>query len=117
MTQTQSCNALNQGGLDCSRPGMTPNDSQNCLLNNAVVTKTSTNPLPQPNQIGISRMLFLVCTVFIILNLPSYVTRMYMFVYSLTDDIGAISPLTLLLHKYFMLLYYTNFAINFLLYN
>ncbi|KAH9380107.1 hypothetical protein HPB48_019131 [Haemaphysalis longicornis] len=74
-----------------------------------------TRLLMHPSQIGVNRMLFLVCTVFIILNLPSYVVRIHVFVLSVRDD--PIPDHVLLLQRYFMLLYYTNFAVNFLLYN
>ncbi|CAN8000418.1 unnamed protein product [Ixodes hexagonus] len=71
--------------------------------------------LMHPSQISISRMLFLVCTVFIILNLPSYVVRIHVFALSLSDQ--PVPDHVSLLQRYFMLLYYTNFAVNFILYN
>ncbi|KAH7939606.1 hypothetical protein HPB52_014864 [Rhipicephalus sanguineus] len=71
--------------------------------------------LISPSQISVSRMLFLVCTVFIILNLPSYVVRIHVFVLSISNQ--PVPDYILLLQRYFMLLYYTNFAVNFILYN
>nr|XP_037273289.1 pyrokinin-1 receptor-like [Rhipicephalus microplus] len=71
--------------------------------------------LTSPSQISVSRMLFLVCTVFIILNLPSYVVRIHVFVLSVSNQ--PVPDYILLLQRYFMLLYYTNFAVNFILYN
>ncbi|XP_077492445.1 uncharacterized protein LOC144103657 [Amblyomma americanum] len=71
--------------------------------------------LMHPSQISVSRMLFLVCTVFIILNLPSYVVRIHVFVLSISNQ--PVPDHVLLLQRYFMLLYYTNFAVNFILYN
>lgn len=68
-----------------------------------------------PSQISVNRMLFLVCTVFIILNLPSYVVRIHVFVLSIRNQ--PVPDHVLLIQRYFMLLYYTNFAVNFLLYN
>lgn len=68
-----------------------------------------------PSQISVSRMLFLVCSVFIILNLPSYVVRIHVFVLSVSDQ--PVPEYVYLLQRYFMLLYYTNFAVNFILYN
>ncbi|CAN7950120.1 unnamed protein product [Ixodes pacificus] len=71
--------------------------------------------LMHPSQISVSKMLFLVCTVFIILNLPSYVVRIHVFALSISDQ--PVPGHVFLLQRYFMLLYYTNFAVNFILYN
>ncbi|CAN7975407.1 unnamed protein product [Ixodes persulcatus] len=71
--------------------------------------------LMHPSQISVSKMLFLVCTVFIILNLPSYVVRIHVFALSISDQ--PVPGNVFLLQRYFMLLYYTNFAVNFILYN
>ncbi|XP_064487636.1 uncharacterized protein LOC135399828 [Ornithodoros turicata] len=68
-----------------------------------------------PSQLNVFRMLFLVCTVFIILNLPSYVVRVHVFVLSVSDI--QVPEHIFLLQRYFMLLYYTNFAVNIVLYN
>ncbi|KAH6923729.1 hypothetical protein HPB50_005795 [Hyalomma asiaticum] len=65
-------------------------------------------------------MLLLVSTVFIILNLPSYAMRIYVFLLSLGHSElpdTADHSFPYVLQRYFMLLYYTNFAINFVLYN
>ncbi|XP_077529286.1 uncharacterized protein LOC144141618 [Haemaphysalis longicornis] len=70
--------------------------------------------LMHPSQVSVNRMLFLVCTVFIILNLPSYVVRIHVFVLSIGGQ--PVPELVLLLQRYFMLLYYTNFAVNIILY-
>ncbi|KAH9380175.1 hypothetical protein HPB48_019636 [Haemaphysalis longicornis] len=51
---------------------------------------------------------------FIILNLPSYVVRIHVFVLSIGGQ--PVPELVLLLQRYFMLLYYTNFAVNIILY-
>ncbi|KAG8303947.1 G-protein coupled receptor activity protein [Homalodisca vitripennis] len=61
-------------------------------------------------------MLLLISSVFILLNLPSYVIRLYVFVcFSLWRQT---TPDTLwCMQQFFMLLYYTNFSINFLLYS
>ncbi|XP_077280752.1 uncharacterized protein LOC143907723 isoform X1 [Temnothorax americanus] len=59
-------------------------------------------------------MLVLISTVFILLNLPSYVIRLCVFFFALAKKN---TPETLwCLQQFFMLLYYTNFSINFLLY-
>ncbi|XP_044735784.1 thyrotropin-releasing hormone receptor, partial [Chrysoperla carnea] len=67
------------------------------------------------NQQNITKMLLLISSVFILLNLPSYVARIYVFFFfSLWEE----EPPTQLwcMQQFFMLLYYTNFSINFLLY-
>ncbi|XP_020282382.1 thyrotropin-releasing hormone receptor-like [Pseudomyrmex gracilis] len=66
------------------------------------------------NQESITKMLVLISTVFILLNLPSYVIRLCVFFFTLARKD---TPETLwCLQQFFMLLYYTNFSINFLLY-
>ncbi|XP_012542495.1 thyrotropin-releasing hormone receptor [Monomorium pharaonis] len=66
------------------------------------------------NQESITKMLVLISTVFILLNLPSYVIRLCVFFFTLAKKN---TPETLwCLQQFFMLLYYTNFSINFLLY-
>ncbi|XP_011707078.1 PREDICTED: thyrotropin-releasing hormone receptor-like [Wasmannia auropunctata] len=66
------------------------------------------------NQESITKMLVLISTVFILLNLPSYVIRLCVFFFALAKKN---TPETLwCLQQFFMLLYYTNFSINFLLY-
>ncbi|EEC17799.1 conserved hypothetical protein, partial [Ixodes scapularis] len=71
-------------------------------------------------QMSVTRMLLLVSTVFILLNLPSYVLRIYVFLLYFGDAESleaASGSLAYILQRYFMILYYTNFAINFVLYN
>ncbi|XP_077530891.1 uncharacterized protein LOC144142935 [Haemaphysalis longicornis] len=86
------------------------------LVTTSRITLPKNQPSPgmHPSQISVNRMLFLVCTVFIILNLPSYVVRINVFVLSIRNQ--PVPDYVLLLQRYFMLLYYTNFAVNFLLY-
>ncbi|XP_077529613.1 uncharacterized protein LOC144142057 [Haemaphysalis longicornis] len=82
-------------------------------------TATSGGGIPHATQISVTRMLLLVSTVFMLLNLPSYAMRIYVFVLSLrhSETDVALNSLPFVLQRYFMLLYYTNFAINFVLYN
>ncbi|XP_022654145.1 pyrokinin-1 receptor-like isoform X1 [Varroa destructor] len=70
--------------------------------------------VPSAIQITVTRMLLLVSTVFVILNLPFYLSRIYLHSYqnSIPDN-----SYLYVLQRYFMLLYYTNFSINFVLYN
>ncbi|XP_077529615.1 uncharacterized protein LOC144142059 [Haemaphysalis longicornis] len=82
-------------------------------------TATSGGGIPHATQISVTRMLLLVSTVFMLLNLPSYAMRIYVFVLSLrhSETDVEVNSLPFVLQRYFMLLYYTNFAINFVLYN
>ncbi|XP_051172426.1 thyrotropin-releasing hormone receptor-like isoform X1 [Leptopilina boulardi] len=75
---------------------------------------SSRNPVSTRNQQSITKMLLLISTVFILLNLPSYVVRFCVYFFALARK----DTPTLLwcLQQFFMLLYYTNFSINFLLY-
>ncbi|KAK0162576.1 hypothetical protein PV327_006343 [Microctonus hyperodae] len=70
------------------------------------------------NQHSITKMLLLISTTFIILNLPSYVIRLWVFILTVTRDTLKKEKLTAVwcFQQLFMLLYYTNFSINFLLY-
>ncbi|KAH6924681.1 hypothetical protein HPB50_021822 [Hyalomma asiaticum] len=120
---------VNSAQMDSADPD-NRNTSSGCsptASNKAIPTTVSANGCTQvhhqyperllisPSQISVSRMLFLVCTVFIILNLPSYVVRIHVFVLSIGNQ--PVPDYILLLQRYFMLLYYTNFAVNFILYN
>ncbi|XP_064489990.1 thyrotropin-releasing hormone receptor-like [Ornithodoros turicata] len=96
------------------RPGHSSKDSLDASPTKPDVSNSSST-VAHATQISVTRMLLLVSTVFILLNLPSYVIRIYVFVLSLSDSITGSEPYVL--QRYFMLLYYTNFAINFVLYN
>lgn len=75
---------------------------------------SSRNPASPRNQQSITKMLLLISTVFILLNLPSYVIRLCVFFFTLArKDTPA---LLWCIQQFFMLLYYTNFSINFALY-
>ncbi|KAH8032301.1 hypothetical protein HPB51_024078 [Rhipicephalus microplus] len=90
------------------------------ISKDSAVTATSGGGITHATQISVTRMLLLVSSVFMLLNLPSYVMRIYVFLLSLGhSDLGddGQSSLPYVLQRYFMLLYYTNFAINFVLYS
>ncbi|KAH7939090.1 pyrokinin-1 receptor [Rhipicephalus sanguineus] len=90
------------------------------ISKDGTITATSGGGIAHATQISVTRMLLLVSTVFMLLNLPSYVMRIYVFLLSLGhSDLpdAKHSSLPYVLQRYFMLLYYTNFAINFVLYN
>ncbi|KAK8759993.1 hypothetical protein V5799_028740 [Amblyomma americanum] len=108
---------------DCRESGASssPRRSGSLVMSrDGTTTATSGGGIAHATQISVTRMLLLVSTVFILLNLPSYVMRIYVFLLSLglshsTDH--EINSLPYVLQRYFMLLYYTNFSINFVLYN
>ncbi|XP_039294923.1 uncharacterized protein LOC111059972 [Nilaparvata lugens] len=87
------------------------------------IRSSKTNLVSIKTQQSITKMLLLISTVFVLLNLPSYVIRLYIFVrFSLwreqTTGTGTGSGSSLwCLQQVFMLLYYTHFSINFLLYS
>ncbi|EFN75440.1 hypothetical protein EAI_06875 [Harpegnathos saltator] len=61
-----------------------------------------------------TKVLLLISTVFIVLNLPSYIIRLCVFFLTLAEK--ETPALLWCLQQLFMLPYYTNFSINFLLY-
>ncbi|XP_008548250.1 pyrokinin-1 receptor [Microplitis demolitor] len=78
------------------------------------IRASSRNLATTRNQQSITKMLLLISTVFVLLNLPSYAIRLCIFFFTLA---GRDRPALLwCLQQFFMLLYYTNFSINFLLY-
>ncbi|XP_018901010.1 uncharacterized protein CNMaR isoform X2 [Bemisia tabaci] len=80
------------------------------------VRSSNTNLVSTRTQQSITKMLLLISTVFVLLNLPSYGVRLFVFVwYSLWRQN---TPETLwCIQQLFMVLYYTNFSVNFLLYS
>ncbi|OAD57479.1 Cytochrome P450 9e2 [Eufriesea mexicana] len=78
------------------------------------IRSSSRNLVSTRNQQSITKMLLLISTVFILLNLPSYVIRLCVFFFTLAHK--NTPDLLWCLQQFFMLLYYTNFSINFLLY-
>ncbi|KAH6923731.1 hypothetical protein HPB50_005797 [Hyalomma asiaticum] len=113
---------LSEIQMECRDTGSSPSRHHGDTLvsKDGTITATSGGGIAHATQISVTRMLLLVSTVFIILNLPSYVMRIYVFLlslghYELPDT--SHDSLPYVLQRYFMLLYYTNFAINFVLYN
>ena len=68
-------------------------------------------------QNHITKMLVVVSTVFLILNLPSHIFRIYNLGMLLTSGRYRASKLEMLLQELFQLLYYTHFSVNFFLYS
>ena len=65
----------------------------------------------------ITRMMFTISIVFLILNLPSYAMRLRMFVMAFSHSDYEGRPLEFLLQQLFQIFYYINFSINFILYS
>nr|XP_012140548.1 PREDICTED: alpha-2C adrenergic receptor-like [Megachile rotundata]XP_012140549.1 PREDICTED: alpha-2C adrenergic receptor-like [Megachile rotundata] len=78
------------------------------------IRSSSRNLVSTRNQQSITQMLLLISTVFILLNSPSYAIRLCVFFFTLAHK--NTPDLLWCLQQFFMLLYYTNFSINFLLY-
>ena len=68
-------------------------------------------------QSKIKRMLVVVVLVFLVLNLPSHAIRVQFFVKSLIDRGYRTTTYEFLLQQIFQILYYFNFAVNFVLYS
>ncbi|KAH7934099.1 hypothetical protein HPB49_021528 [Dermacentor silvarum] len=104
------------------RHGSSPNQRNSNLAASRIdsATATSGGSSAHAAQSSVTRTLLLVSTVFVLLNLPSYVMRIYVFLLLLGHSPRAdpeVNSVPYVLQRYFMLLYYTNFAINFVLYN
>ncbi len=70
------------------------------------------------SQVKVTKMLVLVSSIFLILNLPNHALRIYAFTMSIIKEQNTRpSKQYLFLQRLFQYLYYTNFAINFFLYN
>ncbi len=70
------------------------------------------------SQVKVTKMLVLVSSTFLVLNLPSHALRLYAFASSiLTEQIAPPTKRYMLIQRLFQYLNYTNFAINFFLYN
>lgn len=68
-------------------------------------------------QIRITKMLLIVSTVFIILNLPSHAVRLHVVFEALLNPLFEATDRLQLTQQYTQLIYYTNFSINFFLYS
>ena len=68
-------------------------------------------------QIKITKMLFLISAVFVILNLPIYAMRLKVTLMSFFNKDYEGTPQEFLLQQVFQFLFYINFTINFLVYS
>ena len=70
-------------------------------------------------QLQITKMLLIISSLFLLVNLPSYVLRLRLFILSVLQhqlDVKA-QNFQILLQQIFQLVYYTNFGMNFVLYS
>ncbi|XKL59563.1 hypothetical protein PGB90_000579 [Kerria lacca] len=68
------------------------------------------------NQNKVTQMLLVVSTVFICLNLPSYILRLWVYINEYCNILPFDEPLMMVLQHYSNVLFATNFGINFVLY-
>ena len=68
-------------------------------------------------QLHVTKRLLVVSSIFLLLNLPSHIIRLYDFCQRLINRSHTTSLTIIQLQKIFTYIYYINFAINFLLYN
>ena len=66
-------------------------------------------------QIKVTKFLLLISTVFLVINLPSYVIRIVAFLHNIMAQDN--SRLDILLQQLFQFVFYTNFSVNFFLYS
>ncbi len=68
-------------------------------------------------QIRVTKMLLLVSSVFLLLNLPSHTIRTHIIIMTFIDKSYIPSTNYMLWHKLFQFVYYMNFSVNIFLYN
>lgn len=68
-------------------------------------------------QMKATRMLLIVSTVFLVCNLPTHAVRCYGFVMNMVDESYVPSRTFILWQKFFQIMYYINFSVNFFLYS
>ena len=71
----------------------------------------------QNSQIRVTKMLITVSSIFLLLNMPSHLIRLYAFIMSIASESFKPSKLFALTQRLFLYVYYMNFAINFFLYS
>ncbi|XP_063702362.1 galanin-like G-protein coupled receptor npr-9 [Culicoides brevitarsis] len=68
------------------------------------------------SQMKVTKMLLLVSSVFVLLNLPSYLVRVMAYIETEPSETQSASKITIILQYYCWLFFITNFGINFVLY-
>ena len=76
-----------------------------------------TEPVLRRSQLKVTKLLIVVSTLFIVINLPSHAVRIYSFVISFTSTTYRPSIVFIHCQALFQYLYYTNFCVNFFLYS
>ena len=71
----------------------------------------------QTLQLRVTKLLIVVSSIFLLLNLPSHIMRLYAYFMSITADRFKPTKLFALTQRLFLYVYYVNFAINFFLYS
>ncbi|XP_065206444.1 neuropeptides capa receptor isoform X2 [Planococcus citri] len=80
------------------------------------ISRTFSHRTSAPSQSKVTQMLLVVSTVFICLNLPSYLLRIWVYVNKKSDPMANDDIVMVLLQHYSNILFATNFGINFVLY-
>ena len=68
-------------------------------------------------QIKITKALLMISSIFLVINLPSYVVRLRIFILSIVNKQYQVTQNEYLIQQLLQVLYYTGFAINFFLYH
>ncbi|XP_065315970.1 uncharacterized protein LOC135924792 [Gordionus sp. m RMFG-2023] len=85
-----------------------------------ILTKTVKKGFPNiftRSQMSITKLVLIISSVFLLLNFPSYILRIRVYIMNLAYEDYKYTKKFTILEKFFLLLYYTNFSINFLLYS
>ncbi|XP_037930876.1 cysteinyl leukotriene receptor 1 [Teleopsis dalmanni] len=109
-SSTYRITSLKRQKSTCSHPSGQNNVSR---LNCDITRKSRRRKITNSSQLKVTKMLLVVSTVFVCLNLPSYILRIKTF---LETQTSANEKTTVVLQYIFQLLFITNFGINFVLY-
>ena len=79
----------------------------------------NTRTTPHSSQVKVTKMLVTVSTTFLLLNLPTHCLRLYTFITFMSVDAKYYphSQVFRQLQRLFLLVHYSNFAVNFIIYN
>lgn len=96
--------------------------TERSMLSHASFTSEDATMVPassarQRSQITITKMLLVVSTIFLLLNLPSHVIRVQAFMMGFINPHFMPSNTVIVWQQFFTIIYYTNFSVNFFLYS
>ena len=111
--KAESCHLMNRSQRSTIRGA--PSESVNTTKDELIHRNSST--LRNRSQIKITKMLLIVSSIFLILNLPSHAVRIYLFAVQLLAPHAHVPYDLLRVQQVFYLLYYANFSVNFFLYS